>query len=166
MPEFLYTLLADQDDVFDGMFQGHLDVTGISGKATSRNPRKPDDGMGIILFPALVELLDGVSELLQHGRGTFKCSETIGLPLKFKLKDERMTISHRWTVIDESSPHSTAAALWSAAQQLTGSLLGRVTEPTGHTETAADGTVRYIDFRVQVKESLARFEEAKEQIRY
>ncbi|MEV5955599.1 hypothetical protein AB0M11_17815 [Streptomyces sp. NPDC051987] len=160
----MYTLLDDQDDVLDGMFQGHLDVRGSSGKATSRNPRKPDGGIGIILFPALVELLDGVSDLLQRGRGTFKCSEAIGLPLKFKLKDGLMTISHRWTVIDESSPRITAAAVWAAAQQLAGSLLGRVTEPTEHIETAADGTVRYIDFRVQVKESLARFAEAQEQI--
>lgn len=75
-----------------------------------------------------------------------------------------MTISHRWTMIDESSPQSTATALWTAAQQLTGSLMGRVTEPTGHTEMADGGTVRYIDFRVQVNESLTRFEEAKAQI--
>ncbi|MEV6760995.1 hypothetical protein AB0N16_10165 [Streptomyces sp. NPDC051105] len=165
MPEFLYSALDDQDDVLDGMFQGHLDVKGSSGSATSRNPRHADGGMGIILFPALVDLLDGVSQLLRRERGTFKCSG-IGLPLKFKLKDGRMTISHRWTVIDESSPQSTATALWTAAQQLAGSLLDRVTEPTHYTETAPDGTDRYIDFRVQVKESLTRFEESKAQITY
>ncbi|WP_405870271.1 hypothetical protein [Streptomyces sp. NBC_00005] len=163
MPEFVYIPFDGQDDVLDGMFQGHLDVTGSSGNATSRNPRQPDGGVGVIIFPALVEVLDGVGTLLRRGRGTFKCSE-IGLPLKFKLKNGRMTISHRWTMIDESSPQSTATALWTAAQQLTGSLMGRVTEPTGHTEMADGGTVRYIDFRVQVNESLTRFEEAKAQI--
>lgn len=165
MPEFLYTALDDQDDVLDGMFQGHIDVKGSSGSATSRNPRHADGGVGIILFPALVDLLDGVSELLQRGRGTFKCS-IIGLPLKFKLKDGRMTISHRWTVIDNSPPQSTATAIWTAAQQLTGSLLGRVTEPTRYIEKTADGSDRYIDFRVQVKESLTRFNETKAQITY
>lgn len=121
--------------------------------------------MGIILFPALVELLDGVGELLRRGRGTFKCSG-IGVPLKFKLKDGSMTISHRWTVIDESSPQSTATALWTAAHELAASLLDRVTEPTGYIERTADGSDRYIDFRVQVKESLTRFEESKARITY
>ncbi|MFG3017938.1 hypothetical protein ACGFZQ_05200 [Streptomyces sp. NPDC048254] len=160
MPEFLYTTLDDQDDVLDGMFQGHLDVKGSAGSATSRNPRQSDGGVGIILFPALVDLLDGVSELLRRGRGTFKCSG-IGLALKFKLKDGRMTISYRWTVIDDSSPQSTASAIWTAAQQLTDGILGRVTEPTRYTERADDGTDRYIDFRIQVKESLERFEVAR-----
>ncbi|MBW8799472.1 MAG: hypothetical protein JF597_39625 [Streptomyces sp.] len=160
MPEFLYSTLDDQDDVIDGMFQGHLDVKGSAGSATSRNSRQPDGGPGIILFPALVDLLDGVSELLQRGRGTFKCSG-LGLSLKFRLRDGRMTISHRWTVIDDSSSQSTAAAIWTAAQQLTDSVLGRVTEPTRYVERAEDGTDRYIDFRIQVKESLARFEESR-----
>ncbi|MEU0966549.1 hypothetical protein ABZ357_14470 [Streptomyces sp. NPDC005917] len=166
MPEFLYTPLDRQEDVLDGMFQGHLDVMGSSGKATSRNPKKPDGGIGIILFPALVDSLDGVGALLQSGRGTFKCTDVIGLPLKFKLKDGRMTISHRWTLVDESSAQSTATALWTAAQQLTGNLLGRITEPTGHTEIADDGTIRYIDFRVQVKESMTRFNASRERINY
>ncbi|MEU2422908.1 hypothetical protein ABZ619_18120 [Streptomyces sp. NPDC007851] len=165
MVEFLYTALADQEDVLDGMFQGHLDVKGNSGSATSRNPRHPDGGMGIILFPALVELLDGVGELLRRGHGTYKCSG-IGLPLKFKLKDGSMTISQRWTVIDESSPKSTATALRTAAHELADGLLGRVTEPTEYIERAPDGSDRYIDFRVQVKESLTRFEESKAQITY
>ncbi|NUP74080.1 MAG: hypothetical protein HOQ07_05435 [Sinomonas sp.] len=162
MPEFAYTPFDDQDDILDGMFQGHLDVKGSSGNATSRNPRHPDEGVGVIIFPALVETLDGVGALLRSGRGTFKCSE-IGLPLKFKLKDGRMTIGHRWKTIDDSSPEATATALWTAAQQLAESLLDRVTEPTEHTEMTGDGTIRYIDFRVQVKESLTRFEAAKAQ---
>jgi hypothetical protein len=165
VPEFLFAPLDDQEDVLDGMFLGHLDVTGSSGNATSRNPRHPDGGMGIILFPALVDLLDGVGTLLRRERGTFRCSD-IGLPLKFKLTNGLMTISNRWTVIDESTPQSTALALWTAAQQLTGSLLGRVTEPTEYTETTDEGIIRYIDFRVQVTKSLTRFDESKNQITY
>jgi hypothetical protein len=163
VPEFTFTPLTDQENVSDGTFLGHLDVSGSSGSATTRSSRQPDGGMGIVLFPALVDLLDGVGELLQGGRSTFKCSD-VGLPLKFKLKNGVMTTSHRWSEIDDSTPQAVADALWSAAQKLADSHLGRVTEPSEHIDVLEDGSIGAIDFRVQVKNAMARFEDARRQL--
>ncbi|MFJ8788127.1 hypothetical protein [Streptomyces sp. NPDC102462] len=163
MPEFTFTPLTDQDEVSDGTFLGHLDVSGSSGKATTRSSRQAGGGMGIVLFAALDELLDGVGTLLREGRGTFKSSD-IGLPMKFKSKNGVLTTSHRWSQIDESTPEAVADALWSAAQELARTHLGRVTEPSGHIDILEDGSIGAIDFRVQVRNAMSRFEEARRQL--
>lgn len=163
MPEFTYTALPDQEDVHDGLFLGHLDVTGNTGAATTRSSRQPDGGMGIILFPAMVDLLDGLADLLQRGRGKFVCSD-IGLPLTFKLKGQKMSIKRRLTVIDESSPRIVAEAVWDATQTLLGSHLPRVTTATEHTDFAQDGTIEYIDYRIQLPAAMSRFQEARRSI--
>jgi hypothetical protein len=163
VPDYTFTPLTDQEDVNDGAFLGHLDVNGSSGSATTRSSRQPDGGMGIVLFAALVDLLDGVGELMRDGRGTFKCSD-IGLPLKFKLKNGAMTTSHRWSEIDQSAPQDVADAVWSAARKLADSHLGRVTEPSEHIDVLEDGSIGAIDFRVQVKNAMARFEDARRQL--
>ncbi|QKW06516.1 hypothetical protein HUT18_08975 [Streptomyces sp. NA04227] len=160
MPEFTFTPLTDQEDVSDGMFLGHLDVNGSSGSATTRSARQPDGGMGIVLFPALVELLDGVGTLLRDGGGKFKCSD-IGLPLKFTLKNEVLTTGQGWSRIDESAPGIVADSLWSAARSLVDSHLGRVTRPTEHAGVLADGGIEVIDFRTQVKDAMDRFEDTR-----
>jgi hypothetical protein len=160
VPEFVYTPLPDQEDVDDGLFLGHLDVVGNAGTATTRTSRGPDDGMGIILFPALVDLLDGVGGLLRRGRGRFAASD-IGLPLTFKLKGQVMSIRRRLTVIDESSPQTVADAVWAAAQKLSGSHLARVATATEYTDLTADGEVEYIDYRVQLPAAMARFQDAR-----
>ncbi|MEU2621816.1 hypothetical protein ABZ642_27355 [Streptomyces sp. NPDC007157] len=163
MPEFIYTPLADQEDVEDGLFLGHLDVTGNAGTATTRTTGRPDGGMGIILFPDLVDLLDGVAELLRRGRGRFATSG-MGPTLTFKLKGGVMSIKHRLKVIDESSPQAVADAVWTASQRLSDSLLARVTTSTEHTDIMEDGNIGYIDYRVQLPAAMSRFQEARQSL--
>ncbi len=163
MTEFTFSPLTDQDDFKDGLFLGHLDVSGNRGSATTRSSRQPDGGMGIILFPVLVDLLNGLAGLLQRGRGKFTSAD-MGLPLTFKLKDQVMTIKRRFTVIDESSPQAVADAVWAAAQQLSDSHLGRVTAATEYTEITEDGRTEQIDYRVQVPAAMSRFQEARRSI--
>ncbi|RPE41669.1 hypothetical protein EDD90_4760 [Streptomyces sp. Ag109_O5-1] len=165
MPEFIYTPLSDQDDIEDGLFLGHLDVMGKSGTATTRTTRRPDGGMGIILFPAVVDLLDGMTGLLRRGRGRFT-SSGMGPPLTFKLNGQVMSIRRRLTVIDESSPQAVADAVWAAAQKLSNALLPRVTEATEYTETMEDGSIGYIDYRVQLPAAMSRFQEARKSLTY
>ncbi|MGW5654061.1 hypothetical protein [Streptomyces humi] len=160
MPEFVFTPLADQEEVEDGLFLGHLDVMGNRGTATTRTSRLPDGGMGIILFPALLDLLDGVGDLLRHGQGRFTCSD-IGLPLTFKLKGQVMSIKRRLTVIDESSPWAVADAVWTATQKLADSHLARATTSTEYTEITQDGNVEYIDYRVQLPAAMSKFQETR-----
>ncbi|MFB7493947.1 hypothetical protein ACFC09_04440 [Streptomyces sp. NPDC056161] len=163
MPEFIFTPLADQEQIDDGLFLGHLDVTGNSGTATTRSPRHPDGGMGIILFPALVDLLDGVGRLLRQRRGRFTCSD-LGLPLTIKLKGQVMSVRRRLTVIDESSPQAVADAVWIAAQQLSDDLLARVTAPTEYTEIGKGGAAEYIDYRIQLPRAMSAFQDARKSI--
>jgi hypothetical protein len=163
VPEFIYTPLPDQEDIHDGLFLGHLDVTGNAGTATTRSSRQSDGGMGIILFPALVDLLDGMAGLLRSGRGRFTCSD-IGLPLTFKLKGRTMSIKRRLTVIDESSPQAVSDAVWAAARTLSDSCLPLVTTATEHTDFTESGTVEYIDYRIQLPAAMARFQDARKSI--
>ncbi|MFJ6084338.1 hypothetical protein ACIQI8_23335 [Streptomyces sp. NPDC092369] len=163
MPEFVYTPLPDQEDIDDGLFLGHLDVTGNAGTTTTRASRRPDDGMGILLFPALLDLLDGVGGLLRRGRGRFASCD-IGLPLTFKLKGQVMSIRRRLTVLDESSPQAVADAVWVAARKLSDSHLARVVTATEYTDITADGEVEYIDYRVRLPAAMSRFQDARKSL--
>ncbi|WP_129307521.1 hypothetical protein [Streptomyces sp. L2] len=158
MPEFAFTPLADQEDVLDGMILGHIDITGKSGSATTRSPRVPDGGLGILLLPAVVDLLDGVAGLLRRGRGRFTCSDA---GVTFRLKDRVLTMRRMFTVLDESSPHAVAEALGTAAQRLSDSHLPGIKAPTEDTTVAEDGTIEYVDYRIRLPEAIAAFQDAR-----
>jgi hypothetical protein len=160
VPEFTITPLDGQDDVTDGLFLGHLDVKGSSGSATTRSSRQPDGGMGIVLFPVVVDLLNGLAGLLERGRGKF-ASDDMGLSLTFKLKDGTVTVKKGFSTLDESPARDVADAVWTAAKGLSDSLLEQVTEATEHSEITEDGTYVPIDYRVQLPKALARFQEAR-----
>jgi len=157
MPEFHFTMIDGQDDIKDGLAFGHLEVRGPAGQASSRS-RDKDGGLGIQVFAVLPDLLDGLGALLRRGRGTFNFTDPV-FSLKFKLdRHGTLTISHRRTVIDETSPAAVATAVWSAAQEFTDKHLGDITEATEFTELSDSGDVQFIDMRVRMEAALARFQ--------
>ncbi|MEU6278722.1 hypothetical protein [Streptomyces sp. NPDC047028] len=158
MPEFAFTPLAGQEDVLDGMFLGHIDITGKSGSATTRSPRDPDGGMGILLLPAVVDLLDGVAGLLRRGRGRFTCSDA---GVTFRQKERVLMIRRMFTVLDDSSPQAVAESLGTAAQRLSDSHLSGIKAPTEDTTVTEDGTIEYVDYRYRLPEAIAAFQDVR-----
>jgi hypothetical protein len=159
VPEFTFTPFTDQDDIKDGLFMGHLDVSGSAGSVTTRSSRPSDKDWGVVLFPVVIDLLDGLAGLLERGRGKFTSTD-MGLPMAFILKGQVMTIRRWFTVIDESSPQAVADAVWAAAQRLVDSHLRQVTEATKYIESVADG-FQPIDYRAQVPAAMARLQKAR-----
>ncbi|MFE3164298.1 hypothetical protein [Streptomyces sp. NPDC059224] len=150
-------MIDGQDDVKDGLVFGHIDVRGPNAQASSRS-RDKDGGLGIQVFVVLPDLLDGLGTLLRRGRGTFNFTDPM-FSIKFKLdKRGNLTISHRRTMIDESTPEVVAEAVWSAAEEFTDRYLDHITEATDFTTISDTGEIQNVEIRPRVVAAMARFQ--------